>query len=293
LALVIPKDYVPVPGSRLHHRSCVHHVPSGSVLTKNDDGSFLVQTPEAGSYRVAACKHKEIRLNGKSKQRKIRGGRMAALVAPQACEQWIVDTIQTLADPNGFDYMSSNFMVPNPPKSDPSTLLYTFPSLCDAASDDIIQPVLQWGSGPGGGGAEWIFESWYVGNAGSFHSDLLGPLTPQTPLFGFMQYYSSNQTWLTRSIVSGSGQHTDLSMTFADTQALPNAYIALEMYQENDCGNLPPENGIAYTDLVLKGWSGSAVPLAMTPDIIRCTDCNFNSTIDNDGNTVTLTWQSS
>jgi hypothetical protein len=59
-------------------------------------------------------------------------------------------------------FMSAEWRVPtNPPTT--GSLVYWFPGL--ESDSHIIQPVLQWGAGPEGGGNYWVIANWYAGCA--------------------------------------------------------------------------------------------------------------------------------
>ncbi|KAJ7679297.1 hypothetical protein DFH06DRAFT_1415368 [Mycena polygramma] len=67
----------------------------------------------------------------------------------------------------------SSWNVPKVPAGQHGELLYLFNSIEPAAGDAIMQPVLQYGISPAGGGQYWSVASWYIYQDQVFHSALV------------------------------------------------------------------------------------------------------------------------
>lgn len=98
-------------------------------------------------------------------------------IAPQpVTDQWIVYAGWTNASGNAISYFATQWQVPPPPASQDNQLIYLFNGMEDAAYTVILQPVLQWGASPIGGGNYWAIANWYVGAPGTglaLHSPLV------------------------------------------------------------------------------------------------------------------------
>jgi len=99
-----------------------------------------------------------------------------SVAAPEPItDQWIIYSGWTNDSGMPISYFSTNWRVPPPPASDNNQLIYIFNGIENAANNVILQPVLQWGVSPIGGGAYWAIANWYVGAPGSGLA-LHGPL---------------------------------------------------------------------------------------------------------------------
>ncbi|KAJ6459482.1 hypothetical protein C8R47DRAFT_1162146 [Mycena vitilis] len=67
----------------------------------------------------------------------------------------------------------TSWNVPPVPAGQHGQLLYLFNSIEPAAGDAIMQPVLQYGISPAGGGQYWSVASWYLYSDQVFHSSLV------------------------------------------------------------------------------------------------------------------------
>jgi hypothetical protein len=98
----------------------------------------------------------------------------------------------------------------------------------------IIQPVLQWGISPAGGGAYWAIASWYVGSR-AFYSPLK-KVQPNDVILGKM-FLNKNNTWSIQTIDKTSGASSNMAV---ETDTLePFAFVTLEVYGMTDCQDYP------------------------------------------------------
>ena len=59
-------------------------------------------------------------------------------------------------------FFRTSWMVPKPPSTDNSQLIYLFNGIQNRSSTKIIQPVLQWGISNAGGDSSWFVTNWYI-----------------------------------------------------------------------------------------------------------------------------------
>jgi hypothetical protein len=91
-------------------------------------------------------------------------------------DRWIVYSEWQNQSGTPLSYFNSNWIVPPEPTTDNGQLIYLFNGLENASLDVVLQPVLQWGASPAGGGSYWAITNWYVGAPGSgiaMHSPLI------------------------------------------------------------------------------------------------------------------------
>jgi hypothetical protein len=113
------------------------------------------------------------------------------------------------------NYFSTTWIVPNAPAVNNDQLIYIFNGLTDPNGVDIMQPVLQWGGGPAGGGYIWTIANWYVWSSGSAHSDL-DTVNPGASLQGLIQMTGQNSDGSYNYTSSFSGHDNVFSISEGD-----------------------------------------------------------------------------
>ena len=104
--------------------------------------------------------------------------------------------------------------------------------------DPIIQPVLQWGLSPSGGGNYWAICNWYVNDQDYFYDSLI-VVNPGTILQGILKQTSSfNGRFSYYS--SFYGYPTGLQID--NLPPLTSAYIALESYNADRSDEYPKKS---------------------------------------------------
>lgn len=108
-----------------------------------------------------------------------------------------------------------------------------------ADNSAVLQPVLQWGSTPAGGGDYWAVASWYVSsNHGTIVTPLVNANVGDTVLG--TNNFLSNKTWEICGTVSSSGNST--CFNFQPYAPYVYAYEVLEAYSvDSDCSLYPPQ----------------------------------------------------
>jgi len=272
---IVPRGYVPVPGARYAHSSCIHRVPNYSLITKHEQ-SWHVRTVDANEYPITRCLHPLIKRPSSAGQQ------------PQHGAAWIVDAMQD--NSGGFKLIATNFTIPQPP-ANTAVLFYIWPGLEDEAMGDVLQPVLQFGSNGQSGGPFWVYQSWFVSGDGTvLTSDVLGPLPPQTALGGSVEL-SSDGSYYQVLGVAPDMQTVALNVTASESQLQTRAYVTLEIYDiGTDCTKLPPDNQLPFTSIELLGSDMKPVAPAFIKEYQHPT-CGSDVLIDDANHEVTITWK--
>jgi len=86
---------------------------------------------------------------------------------------WIVYASWTKSGSLPVTFFTTEWVVPPAPSTGSKQLIYLFNGI--QSPGRILQPVLQWGESPAGGGTYWAVASWYVGDVHEpcFHSPLV------------------------------------------------------------------------------------------------------------------------
>jgi len=242
---VISSTLVPVPGVGYRPKECVHEIPSGSIVTKEKDGSVTVSTPDLHIYSIPPCESSFIQ----SKQPRDKG--------------WIAYASYGYA--GNFSSFNGTWKVPTAPTTYEDQILYFFTGLTEQSGSEIIQPVLQYGKTPDGGGEYWEVACWWVNGAYLYSK----PVTVQSgdTVFGYMNTLSY-PNWELGASINGGQQQTNIIVSNYYPQV--TAYVTLEAYQMTDCKEYPSDGSITFTDLVLDDLTPTWTPT------IEFTDCNHN-----------------
>lgn len=155
---------------------------------------------------------------------------------------------------NPATFFSAKWIVPSPPKMN-DQLLYLFTALMGWDVMDngnyfnhILQPVLQWGLSPAGGGNYWAINNWYVNDQGFFYDslivvnsgDILQGVLKETSVVNNRFSYSS----------CFYGYPTQLQID--SLPQLQQAYLALESYKAERSDEYPTDEKIKFSDIHLE-----------------------------------------
>ena len=295
-----------MPGGKQVHGSCIHHfdqpftvLSSGAVHLQN--GTTIHHPP---------CPHKP---------RSARPSALTAAPAPTPAlgyySSWVAYAQAAHAD--GLGYLSSDFVVPEPPTSRGpapplvASSIYLFNGLEDGMGHAgngsvILQPVLQFGKS----GCltnplkhkDWYLTSYLVNGAGRAYCGAnVGPLKPGEALRGAMTLLdgdSGNNTWRVDSTRLSTGE---VSTTTADMGALviDAAYLTLEAMVLYSCAAYPASGSFAFTNNTL--LDRRMQPLSAGDDgghwqkMLKKTECAQDVQIAGPGiaDPVTITWSPS
>jgi hypothetical protein len=196
-----------------------------------------------------------------------------------------------------FKRIHGEWTVPPAPTAANGQLIYMFNSLMPADYSRIIQPVLQWGVSPAGGGDYWSVASWDVIDAHTgFHSSLLR-VEPGDRIVGdaYAENCSADGDCIWTIIVqSPSGE--SVLRTEAGAKIFGTAQPGvLEAYNVKSCQELPPAP-LTFTNTEHWAFDVDGERIEVTdaspwkpiiwPDFKRALDCGY--TVDISGRTTTL-----
>eukprot|EP01103_Thecamoeba_quadrilineata_P005577 TRINITY_DN15354_c0_g1_i1.p1 TRINITY_DN15354_c0_g1~~TRINITY_DN15354_c0_g1_i1.p1 ORF type:complete len:292 (-),score=39.87 TRINITY_DN15354_c0_g1_i1:67-942(-) len=257
-------DYVLTPGG-YRHIDCVHQVNSDEIASKQSDGSFIITSKTGESDRVIpACLHdKQIPSNN--------------LPGKLPANGWQVFTY--FNGTSGLNILNGTWNVPPAPASYNSQTVFLFTSLVNQAwnptdtptiEEDIIQPVLQYGTSQAGGGKYWSAASWYVG-ATALYTKLI-KVDVGDIIFGAMvEDPEKHGSWTIITTLVG-GETQSLTVDNLLTQDEPWATVTLEVYGVNTCDDLPNQNSNFY-DLVLESnQQGNAIDWIQSSTQVVCNE---------------------
>jgi len=129
-------------------------------------------------------------------------------------------------------------VVPPAPAQQAAQLLYLWNGVEPGDNSAVLQPVLQWGSSPAGGGAYWALASWYVSSShGSFHTEVIKAETGDV-ILGEVNN-TDGKKWFVNGVVKG-GKNVSFTRDVSSDPAYSFACNTLEMYTLSSCRNYPP-----------------------------------------------------
>jgi hypothetical protein len=258
-------DWVQIPGE-LIRPDCVHEIPKGATVEIGTEGHVTGDVTMNGGLiaHYDACSEKPI----------ITRPRKRTLANPPGTGNgWVEDSQWDipLSSGDNIEDMGNTWTVPSYP-SVSGALIYLFNGIEPASGDWLLQPVLQYGVSPAGGGDYWAIASWLVSANGYVFYSPLEYVNPGDSIFG--------ATGLTG--VSGNTLHWKVQAQDEDTGAYSwiTAHVSgehwtwafagvLEAYNVNSCYQFPAngrvtfrssvvEHGFPYLDKVPgNGWVGS------------------------------------
>ncbi len=157
--------------------------------------------------------------------------------------------------------LRASFTVPAPPRSAAGQLVYLFPALVSVGRDAVLQPVLQWGVGPAGGGERWLAAAWSCSAARCVHGPYIA-VEPGDVLWGHV---------LGRRCSTFGACDWELDVTSARTGESspllanddPRAYVfgyagVLEVYGVAACDQLPEGGRARFMAVEFTALDGSA-----------------------------------
>jgi hypothetical protein len=253
-------DWVQIPGA-LIRRDCVHEVPKDAKVvigrggeTTGDDlvfnGRLIAHYDPCPEAPVITRPQGHNIANAESNGPGNSGGYVPGTGNGWVeASQWNVP----LRAGDNIDYMGGSWTVPTNP-SENGGLIYMFNGIEPASEDRILQPVLQYGFSPAGGGNYWAIASWYVGPNGSgiaYHSPL-EIVNPGDTILGYSQMISSsggNQIWQVLAWDLNTGFSSPLAISISGFRWTWAFAGVLEAYNVTSCNEFP--NGILFDGVVL------------------------------------------
>jgi len=145
-------------------------------------------------------------------------------------------------------HYSATWNVPSPPNCKSDQLIYLFIALEGSSilengnsNFHIVQPVLQWGLSPAGGGKYWAICNWHVTNENQFFYDSLIKVNSGAILEGVIELTSSTEgQYSYRSYFAGY----DMGLQATNLPELNTLYAALEAYNVYSCNEYPADEKV-------------------------------------------------
>ena len=148
---------------------------------------------------------------------------------------WIADAGWSLPDGSSIVSFTSTWQVPPEPVEKGDQIIYFFNGMENSARDTILQPVLQWGTAPNGGGQYWAVASWFVGAEGTYYTNPV-QVKPGDTLVGVMTRTQSAQGFSYNSVFQGI---PGTSLNIDNVSELVWLNETLEAYGANTCRSYP------------------------------------------------------
>lgn len=262
----LPAGFIITPGG-LRHKSFLRVIRPGEAITNADGALRRRNLVSKASANVPSPR---------------RAGRNLP-----AFGGWITSSSWTNAAGTPISRFAATWTVPPGPRTQSDgQLIYLFNGLEDVPSDPssdpryILQPVLQWGESPDGGGPNWAVASWFV--------DRVSGYANRTPLV------STNEGDVLTGVVSLAGQ-ADIGFhytcefqgipgtsiaAFADVE-LRKAVLALECHRMTQCTDYPDAPMTAMGSIQIQVGGNNISPVWTVND--QVTGCGEHTIIVNNG----------
>lgn len=246
----IPADYVKVPGGWAHP-SCIHEVPDGAVV---DDarGDVLLNGKVIAHHDKCAFPPRVGRPS--------EGTGSGPLAAGYGGH--IMYTNQTQPANTPFYALAGQLTVPNGPSTATPQTVYYYNGVQSTvdANCGVLQPVLQWGQSPAGGGAFWAIGSWFWGAAGQFHS-ALSRVNVGDKLH-FQMLHTNGQPWsvLARDMTTGASRTISLNNACRYNWAFPAVLEIDTSHPMTTCTQVPAL--VQFSNISLAAGAVADVPYA-------------------------------
>ncbi|SIO40596.1 hypothetical protein SAMN05443247_04935 [Bradyrhizobium erythrophlei] len=150
---------------------------------------------------------------------------------------WITYAAFTENSANVISSMTTTWVVPPAPKRQDNQLIYIFNGLQDSPVTHILQPVLQWGTSPDGGGNRWAVASWFVDSSGNAFKTPLVNVNEGDVLTGAMRLTGQSGTLFNYTCEFSGIAGTSLQVNSANQMVMP--VEVLECYSMSECRDYP------------------------------------------------------
>lgn len=185
---------------------------------------------------------------------------------------WIAYAYWNNNGPHPIKSFRSDWYLPPDPATNHGQLLYLFNGITPSDLSTILQPVLQWGVSPAGGGQFWGVASWYVTGTSAFHTKLARINRPHQFLRGIITLTGSGSGKYNYVCYFAGIPHTTLTLT--GSPQLVWAANTLESYAVQT-GTDYPRGSTTFFDIYLRTAHGvpsvTWTPISDAPDNIFTT----------------------
>jgi hypothetical protein len=244
----VPNGYVFTPGGWTHP-SCIHEIPDGATFDAQHgdvvkDGRIVAHHEPCAFKPVPSHSRPDLK-----------DSNMTETAGP-SYGGWVEADYQYAATGQKFDVLTATMTVPtNPTQTTPQTIYY-FPGLESTLDNNcgIMQPVLQWGVSPAGGGAYWSIGSWWWGTTNQAHTGLVR-VNSGDQIHGYMVLVSG--IWQITTLLNG-GYATGLNIFLNSCRynlAFP-ATFEVDGATPIDSCNQVPAGSVAFNSIGLAVGNG-------------------------------------
>jgi len=237
LVITIASEFQIVPRGKHLHQDCIHRIPSYSFeLTKDEiSGNTIIVTAEGKSLTFAPCPNP------------------ADLTHGPAWKAWT-----EYNNPSKVTALYGEWKVPPPPTTSEAQILYYWNGVEPEDNSAVLQPVLQYGLTPAGGGNYWGLASWYVSDSDAFVTQLMR-VNPGDVVQGD-NLILSNGSWVITGGKLGTTQTVSLVYK-PPSNDYTWAYQVLEAYSVANCQvDYPTTGTIVFENIAVKVNGQSVVP---------------------------------
>ena len=259
------EEMVITPGG-LRPKSKVHFIEPGYHVTVENGVLKKMHTitgkvvKDFEEVQTAHAEMQDRRLSFKPEQENIDNTNAPGIAPPPVVPGtgWIVNSGWTNDSGTPISYFKTKWKVPPAPATQNNQLIYLFSGIQQTASGPyILQPVLQWGSSPAGGGNYWAIANWYVnGSAGiALHGSLV-QVNEGDELEGIMTLTGQSGTLFNYNSSFKGQLSADLQVTNVDELKWANE--TLECYGLTAFSDYPNTPLTAFTDIEIKTGSTEA-----------------------------------
>jgi hypothetical protein len=245
-------------------KSHVHYVDKDHYITINDNQILLIKSKTGNiSWKSKFNQTENDALNRKSAN--VRNSTQQGIPSTNK-EGWITYVNGQIFPiyPKPINFFSTNWTVPTEPLRKSDQLLYLFNSLMTYSSEvsHIMQPVLQWGISPAGGGKHWSICNWYVIGEDQFFYDSLIKVSPDTNLTGVIKLTSQSDS-LFNYYSYFDGYQSGLQVNNLPRLHIPS--IVLETYNVKGCEDFPVDEKIRFRDIKIMTTDNIKPQLTWSP----------------------------
>jgi hypothetical protein len=224
-------DFILTPGG-YRHRSLVHRVAPGHVVRLTSKGAQVLDLATNVSEDIPEPT-------------------MALGKFPALGSGWIAASYWNNTTRRAITSFRTTWQVPAEPSTSSGQLIYLFNGITRFSSNSaILQPVLQWGYSPDGGGPNWAVASWYVHTTGqAFYTPLVKANVGDT-LVGVMTLTGRSGARFSYSSVFQGIAGTSLAVQ--DIDELLWCSETLEAYGITQCSDYPASRLTAFREISIE-----------------------------------------
>jgi hypothetical protein len=197
-------------------------------------------------------------------------------VPPAFGSGWITYASLTYSGSDPIASFNTTWTVPDPPRTQGNQLIYLFSGLQDSPGSHILQPVLQWGVSPDGGGGNWAVASWFVDAGGNAFKSPLVNVSAGDTLTGLMTLTGQSPSGFSYRCEFAGLSGTSLTVNNVSELVMP--VETLECYAIQGCGDYPSSRFTAMGSISLRSTTGVISAPFVPVNVV--TDCGQHCVVD-------------